>query len=907
MLDEPVPVVDAAEAARIAHAHWGLTDQAVALRSERDRNFRIGEHVLKVSNSAEPDEVVDFEIQAMRHVAAGAPDLTIPQLVPALDGRIVIEHTAADGRRHLARVVTVLPGEPADAVELAPDFAVALGSRTARLAQALQGFSHPAALRTLEWDPRLVGERRADALGLTDRRDRIVALIDDLADLPSRTAALPSWPQHGDVTLSNVLTTDGATISGVIDFGDMHHTARVSDAAIALAAMLRVAPDPWRAIDDFLRGYQRVQPLTLEEAQVLGDLVLARLVLVVVISTTRPAADAHQAATTADLEARGGAVLDVLLDAGREVVRDRVLRACGLSRARRWAADQTLATRRSEATGGSLGPLFYDTPIQITHGEGAWVFDADGRRYLDGYNNVPVVGHAHPAVANAVGSQLRELAVHSRYLHPHLVELAERLKATMPTELDTVVLVNSGSEANDLAWRLATHWTGRSGAIVSDWCYHGVSAATAPLSSSTWVEQTRPAHVATFGVPRSVEGIAPTDGADRIAHAREWLRDRGLDVALTAADLSFTSPGMLTPTDAFVRGLVSATHEAGGLFVADEVQSGYGRTGSGLWAFAQHGVVPDFVTLGKPMGNGHPVAALVTRREIVDRFTEVDEFFSTFGGNPVSCVAALTVLDVIEDQDLVANSARQGEALRSGLVSIGAALGIPVLVRGQGLLAGVELPTIPGGVPLLVQALLERGVLTSTTGPGAAVLKVRPPLIWQAEHVAYFLDAFEDALGSMAGGDDAPQRASVARTCAASSATTSSMGRSRPDSTHSSSHTCNDETTSPAAIRGRMSRNSPEACAATSARSIIAMPPVHTDCCTPDATSLLCAQPDLVRRLRSRNASCVPRYRAVASRPATTRSTAVPPASATSTSPTSEASRAACNSSQISALPAKVL
>jgi len=339
--------------------------------------------------------------------------------------------------------------------------------------------------------------------------------------------------------------------------------------------------------------------------------------------------------------------------------------------------------------------------------------------------------------------------VHSRYLHPHAVELAERLLATMPDGLDTCVFANSGSEVNDLAWRMACVYTGNSGGIAADLAYHGVSAATAALSTNTYPPSARPPHIAVFTPPRpgpdgpdGPDGPGP-DGADAraaVERARADLRRAGHEVALLVADTVFSAAGIVEPDPAFMTGLLAATHDGGGLMLADEVQAGFGRGGGNLWRFRDFGLEPDFVTLGKPMGNGHPVAALITRREIADRFAAVDEYFSTFGGNPVSCAAALTVLDVIESRSLVARAGQVGSLLRDRLRELPGV----VDVRGPGLMVGVDVAGVPARD--LAERLREEGVLVGTTGPGGATLKVRPPLIWTPEHVDVFMSAFVSAL-----------------------------------------------------------------------------------------------------------------------------------------------------------------
>ena len=302
-------------------------------------------------------------------------------------------------------------------------------------------------------------------------------------------------------------------------------------------------------------------------------------------------------------------------------------------------------------------------------GDGVWLYDVEGEPYLDCYNNVPVVGHCHPRVTDAIARQARLLNTNMRYLHDAAVELAERMVASMPagSGLDTVLFVNSGSEANDTAWRLATAWTGAGGGLATRYAYHGVTQAIADLSPEEWRGGYHPPQVELFE-PLDVyrDATPPEDAADDLLRACERLQERGMLPAVTFVDGGFTSDGIVAPPAEYVRALAERTHEVGALYVADEVQAGHGRSGAALWSFDAMDVAADIVTMGKPMGNGHPVAALVTRREITERFAETTEWFSTFGGNPVACAAALAVLDVIEDERLVERAGRVGPALRAG-------------------------------------------------------------------------------------------------------------------------------------------------------------------------------------------------------------------------------------------------
>ncbi|TMK21797.1 MAG: aminotransferase class III-fold pyridoxal phosphate-dependent enzyme [Actinobacteria bacterium] len=529
----------------------------------------------------------------------------------------------------------------------------------------------------------------------------------------------------------------------------MSHSALVCDVTSALESLLagrnpaQVVPLALRFVD----GYRSITPLEPEELAVLPDLLATRLVTVAVLFSWRARRHPDNDYLRR-FETTLWPLLTYLVDDGCDRLRAR------LRVTETHLDDTALTARRERAFGPALSPLTYDRPLHLVRGEGVWLFDADGRRYLDCYNNVPVVGHGHPRVTDAIARQSRLLNTNMRYLYGSAVELAERLVASMPdgSELDTVLFVNSGSEANDTAWRLATVWTGAGGGLVTRHAYHGVTQAIADLSPEEWRGATRPAHVELFDpLHASRDGTARADVADDLLRASERLRERGQMPAATFVEGAFTSDGILAPPPVYVRALADRTHEIGALYVADEVQVGHGRGGEHLWSFAAMDVAADIVTMGKPMGNGHPVAAVVTRREIVERFAETTEWFSTFGGNPVACAAALAVLDVIEDEDLVARAGAVGSELRAAI----SAADVPAIgdVRGLGLLTGVEVVDASGGpdparAAGVKNAMRERGVLVGSTGPLDHVLKIRPPLVFGHEHIDRLVTALAESFVS---------------------------------------------------------------------------------------------------------------------------------------------------------------
>ena len=403
-----------------------------------------------------------------------------------------------------------------------------------------------------------------------------------------------------------------------------------------------------------------------------------------------------------------------------------------------------------------LGPayrLFYDEPVHLVRGQGSHLFDADGIRYLDAYNNVASVGHSHPHVVDAVCRQMATLNTHTRYLHRGIVDYSERLLATMPAEVDQVMYACTGSEVNDLALRVAEKYTGASGVVVTRDAYHGNTAAVTAISPSLGAGTSTGPNVRlvappdTYRVPR---GELEARFAADVSRAADELAAAGYGVSCLIVDTVFSSDGIYP--DPVLGAAAEQVRSRGGVVVADEVQPGFARTGASMWGFTRHGVVPDLVTMGKPMGNGVPVAAMAARADVLKPFAVEVPYFNTFGGNPVAMAAAAAVLDVIEGEGLLSNAALVGDALRGRL----AAIDDPRVgdVRGAGLYIGVEIVGDPhtkapdrAGARRLVNALRYRRVLVSVCGHDGNVLKIRPPLVFSMADVDWFVSAFTDALG----------------------------------------------------------------------------------------------------------------------------------------------------------------
>lgn len=727
VLETQPPAFTPDDAAAVAAEAFGLAGTATDLGSERDQTFLIespaGDAVLKISNAGEDPAVLDLEHEAILHVLRIDPELPVARPL----GR------ATHGAHHV-RLFERLHGRKGGP-ELDDDAVRAYAQTHARLNLALRSLFHPAAGRELLWDLARTPQLRPllPAIGDERRRGLVERAVDRFEE-----RVVPAWPRlraqivHGDLNTDNVLLDERDRIAGIVDFGDCSHSAQAADFAVALASLLRGRPleDVFRVGRIAVDGYASRIPFEQPELDLLGDLVTARLAMIVAISAWRSARYPENAEYIQAWDDDSWRLLEHFDAVGADTV------ARELGAAPPPVPTRELAERRAAAVGGILTGLTYAEPVHLARGEGVWLFGPGGERHLDAYNNVPVVGHCHPRVTEAVVRQTRTLNTHARYLYEPLVELAERLLATMPASagLDTVMLVNSGSEANDVAWRIAAGATGSRGAIVTEHAYHGVTEAIADLSPEEWPAGFRPANVATIAPPGS--------GADVEAELDRALA--GLDdLAATMIDGAFTSDGVHVAAPEEMAALVRRTHDAGGLFVADEVQAGHGRTGEHLWSFAAHGLVPDLVTLGKPMGNGYPVAAVVTRREILERFAFAGTVFSTFGGNPVAARAALAVLDAIEDERLVERAAAVGARLRERIAALGAP-GV-VEVRGRGQITGVELES-PELAERVVNRLREERILIGRTGRRDDTLKIRPPLVFGDEHAELLVGALARAL-----------------------------------------------------------------------------------------------------------------------------------------------------------------
>ncbi len=417
-----------------------------------------------------------------------------------------------------------------------------------------------------------------------------------------------------------------------------------------------------------------------------------------------------------------------------------------------------LLARRARLLGPNI-PTFYDDPVHIVKGEGVWLWDADGRKYLDCYNNVPHVGHCHPHVVEAIAKQAATLNTHTRYLHDGILDYADRLTKTLSHDISQMIMVCTGSEANDIAMRMAQAVTGKTGFIATDNTYHGNTAMVSQLS-------TRRPPIGGYGgniklVP-APDSVRPVGGdlsgqaqafAQNVATAIAELEAAGHGFAGMMLCPSFANEGFPTLEPGFLGPTIAAIRAAGGLVLCDEVQPGFGRIGSHFWGHDWLGFAPDVVTVGKPMANGHPVAATLTRPDVMAAFRTAFGYFNTFGGNPVSCAAAMATLDVIEEDQLQDNALKTGRYALDRMRKIEHPL--KAEARGQGLFFGIEF-VLPDGRPAtefaaqVVEGMCRGGVLMNRIGRDMNTLKMRPPMPFTTDHADLALDLLEQVLADTA-------------------------------------------------------------------------------------------------------------------------------------------------------------
>lgn len=726
-----------ADASQIAAKYYGIAGVVSRLPGEYDANFHFKtdegkEYLLKISHASEQQDIIDLQNQILQKIEADHPPFAAPRLIKSLSGDKMVQHTVSAQATCCIRLFSFLPGQLMAAVpDHSPQLLFSLGTQLGHLCKTLSAIRHSAAQRYLKWDLQQYHWIHEHVSQLHEESDKTCVEFFIQRFAAHAAAILPALRHsiiHGDVNDYNILVTGAAHVTGFIDFGDVVESATVCELAIALAYVMLDKPDPLAAAVSVIKGFHAVFPLQEQEIDILFDLVCMRLCISVVNSALRKQEnpeDAYLVISERPAWELLRKLRSIPVTAAQHGFRD----ACGLPDA---VPTEKIKQLRDHYLGKNLG-LSYQTPLHIVRGEGQYLFDVNGRQYLDGVNNVCHVGHCHPRVVSAGQRQMAQLNTNTRYLHENIVRYAERLAATLPSALEVCFIVNSGSEANELALRLAAAHTGRDEWLVMDHGYYGNTSALINLSPYKFNGaggKGKPDNVHVLPQPDSLR--AETEAAiPEISHNM---------AALLCESLPSCGGQAVLPAQ-YLQRAYAAVRKAGGVCIADEIQTGLGRVGTHFWAFETQGVIPDIVTMGKPLGNGHPIGAVVTTRAIAESFGNGMEYFNTYGGNPVSCAIGLAVLDVIADEELQAHALAVGNHLKHRLQHLMEKHAVIGDVRGLGLFLGIEFVTdrqslqpAPQLAKMIVSAMLARGILLSVDGPAHNVIKIKPPLTFNQQN-----------------------------------------------------------------------------------------------------------------------------------------------------------------------------
>lgn len=746
------------------------------LPGEQELNFAVvspgGRFVLKVMRRGCDPRFVEMQVSAIEHARGAGMGDSLPSVVrdreSALHGVIV----DGDDTERIAWLSTFLPGTLlGDLPVRTPALAASLGRLLGRLDHALETFDHPLLDREHPWDLRRAGwiARRANAIHDPARRGRVERIAGRFEEeLRPALDRLPRTPLHNDANDLNILVSphdDSLRASGIVDFGDMVRAPAVCEPAIALAYAMMGAGDPLERATALVSGYHEVRPLPDEEIALLAPLVRVRLAVTVTNAAVQRRENPANSYLTVS-EAPAWRLLDYLDRLGEAAFADAIRASCS-SRGTLPPSMRTrsLLARRSLVALGNQA-LFYDQPLELVRGRGHFVYDAAGVEYLDVYNNVPHVGHSHPRVVDAVARQLSTLNTNTRYVQEVHLQYAERMLWLLPPHLTRIVFLSSGSEANELSLRLARAVTGARDMVVMDHGYHGNTTGAMDISPYKFRHprslSPAPEWVRVTPQPDVYRGIHRGEGAaelyaDDFRAAVCAIRDSGRGLAGFISECAPSVGGQIILPPGYLNACYEATHDAGGICIADDVQTGLGRLGHWRWGFEQQECLPDVVVWGKPLGNGFPLAAVAMTDAVAEAFARGPEFFATFGGSSAACAAGVAVLDVLEEEGLQARARDTGELLLEGLRELAARHQVIGDVRGHGLFLGVELVRDhdrrePASLEAsrVVNMLRERRVMLGLEGPDNNVLKIRPPMSFDRAAADQLLTRLDEVLGSVA-------------------------------------------------------------------------------------------------------------------------------------------------------------
>ncbi|MCO4797983.1 MAG: aminotransferase class III-fold pyridoxal phosphate-dependent enzyme [Colwelliaceae bacterium] len=734
-----------------------------------DQNFRLtcpngNQYIVKIANVNDAQIELEMQNAAMAHLSAQG--CAVPHALLNKTGNSLSTFDK-NQQCYFLRVLTYLPGDfYVDAPSLTHNVQLwsNLGKFIGKIDLALTNFQHPGAYRYLEWDLAQGYRVCMDKKHILDKQQSQLVehfLLQYQTQTMPLLSKLPQGVIHNDANDYNLLIDNKSaptTISGLIDFGDMVHSQIINELAIACAyALMNEKHDLLTTLKTIVAGYHEVRPLQEVELEVLLSLISLRL-----CTTVCNGAIAFSQQPDNDYLLVSIKPAWLLLEQLKALNPFAVL--CQLRQVCHYSFDsgqdkKTIINYRKKHLGKTLS-VSYQAPLKIVRGQGAYLFDEQGTRYLDMVNNVCHVGHCHPNVVAAGQEQLAKLNTNTRYLHDNIVNYTDKLLSTMPDELSVCMLVNSGSEANELAFRLARCYTKSKELLVVDGAYHGNTNAcieASPYKFNGPGGEGIQSYVHTVTLPDPYRGEFLGNTAETANHYAnsvkktiEKLTLLGKKPSAFICESIQGVAGQIIMPDGYLSSVYQYVRDAGGVCIADEVQVGFGRVGTHMWAFETQNVIPDIVTLGKPIGNGHPMAAVITTQVIADAFVTGMEYFNTFGGNPVSCAIGSAVLDVIEQENLQGHALTTGKYFQEQLTQLQQHFDLIGDVRGLGLFIGVELvedritkQPATDKTSWLVEFFKHHHILLSTEGPFYNILKIKPPLAFSENDVDKFIKVLE--------------------------------------------------------------------------------------------------------------------------------------------------------------------
>jgi 4-aminobutyrate aminotransferase-like enzyme/Ser/Thr protein kinase RdoA (MazF antagonist) len=748
--------------------HYQLDAEAKVLNGYDEINFLLKDkkgqqYILKVAWDEHGYHFLDAQVKIIHHLSASEISNKFQHYLLNTEGK---ELTALviEGKNYYLRILSFLDGIFwADAKQKTDALHTDLGKFLGKMDKVLQDFSHPAMHRHYTWDISTAMDANAKVRFISNHERRRMAgyfLLQFQMEVFPVLSLLRHAYTHNDANDYNLLVK-GDNVSGLIDFGDMVYTALINNVAVACTYAMLNNNDPLHTALLVVKSYHSVYPLTLQELDILYYLVAARLC----ISVTQSAYNASQDSNNEHhfiTEKPAWDLLYQLIRINPIKAQDTFRKACGFEGVIQDADYADLLQQRKEHVGRNLS-ISYNENLKIIKGAMQYLYDAKGRTFVDCVNNPSHVGHCHPVIVKRMQQQIATLNTNTRYLNDNMMEYAKHLTATLPPALSVCYFTNSGSEANDLAIRISRHVTQQKDIIVLDHAYHGTSTVTMEMSpykfdskggfgKMPWIHKALNPDMYR-GQYRYGDAAAGDKYAADVQRIIEVLKKEGKAPAVFICETLLGVGGQMPLPPGYLKAVYKYVQAAGGICIADEVQVGFGRAGDAFWGFELQDVVPDIVVMGKPIGNGHPLAAVVVTNQIADAFNNGLEYFNTFGGNPVSMATGLAVLDVIQQEEMQQHAKEVGNYLMDGLKKLMDKHPIIGDVRGHGFFIGAEMvrdkvtqePAV-SEINIVVEKMKEKGYLLSTDGPLHNVLKIKPPMPFNKQNADEFVLLLDEAL-----------------------------------------------------------------------------------------------------------------------------------------------------------------